>query len=283
MKSKTPKIYKDNRLNNANFGDFTHSDYRIFLHLISKLGGIDEYGKYLQPEQLQREHVLTANEYSKIFNMDIHNSYGFLKQAVDKLVKTDIRIERVEGRGYRRINVCSQAEYNVDCGSIKIRFTDDIMPYLAQVKQRFMLYNLKEVSGFHSLYTTRLYELIQEFKGTGCIKRSVEQLREIFAVGDKLKEYKDFKKRTFEHACKEINKIYDYGLTFEEFKKGRKVVAIEFIFKKTTVQRVINPKTGVPNNIYTKPKRHTTQELAAPSGFKSITDAISGLGLLNNG
>ena len=77
-----------------------------------------------------------------------------------------------------------------------------------------------------------------------------------------------------------MNHNYDMGLSFKEFKEGRKVVAIEFSFKKTIVQRVINPKTGVSSNVYTKPKKNTMQELPASNGFKSITDAISGLGLL---
>jgi plasmid replication initiation protein len=283
LKSKTPKVYKHKKLNNANFGDFTHSDYKVYLHLISKLGGVDEYGKYLQPEQLQREHVLTAKEFSEVFSTDIHNSYGFLKQAVDKLMKTDIRIEKPDDKGYWRINVCSQAEYNVDGGSIKIQFTDSIMPYLAQIKQKFVLYNLKEIGGFNSLYTTRLYELIQEFKETGWIRKSVDQLREIFAVGNKFKAYKDFKVRTFEHACKEINKNYDIGLSFKEFKEGRKVAAIEFSFNKTTVQEVLNPKTLVSRKIYTKPKRTITLESTTPSnGSKALTDVLSKLGLLDN-
>lgn len=279
LKLKTPKVYKDKKLNNANFGDFTHADYKIFLHLVSKIGGVDEYGKYLQtPEQLQREHVLTAKEFSDVFNVPISHSYGILQQACKKLMKTSIFVNRIELDEIWEVNVCSTAKYCEKEGRITIEFTDRIMPYLAQeAKQRFVLYNLKEVSGFHSLYTTRLYELIQEFKETGWIRKSLEQLREIFAVGNKLSVYADFKRRTFEHACKEINKIYDYGLSFKEFKKGRKVTSIKFSFKKTTVQRVINQKTGVSSNIYTKPKRNTTQEPSTPNGFKSITDTINGL------
>jgi hypothetical protein len=68
LPSKTPKIYKSKKLNTANFGNFTHSDYQIFLHLVSKIGGVDEFGKYLQPHQLEREHVLTAKEFSAVFN-----------------------------------------------------------------------------------------------------------------------------------------------------------------------------------------------------------------------
>jgi plasmid replication initiation protein len=281
LNSKTPKVYKDKKLNNANFGDLTHSDYKVFLHLVTKVGGVDGYGKYLQPEQLQREHVLTAKEFSQMFDVPISDSYGLLKKACKKLMKTSIFLNKIELDEILEVNVCSTAKYCEKEGRITIKFTDDIMPYLAQeAKQKFVLYNLKEVSGFHSLYTTRLYELIQEFKETGWIRKSVEELREIFAVGDKLKEYKDFKRRTFEHARQEINKIYDYGLTFKEFKEGRKVLTIEFSFKKTIVQRVINPKTGISSNIYVKPKKNITHELPPFNGFKSVTDAINGLGLL---
>lgn len=50
IKSKTPKAYKNKKLNNANFGDFNHTDYQVFLHLVSKIGGVDKVGKYLQAE-----------------------------------------------------------------------------------------------------------------------------------------------------------------------------------------------------------------------------------------
>jgi plasmid replication initiation protein len=179
-----------------------------------------------------------------------------LKQAVDKLMKTDIRIEKPDDLGYWRINVCSQAEYNKKSGSITIEFTDRIMPYLAQVKQRFVLYNLKEISNFGSLYTTRLYELIQEFKETGWMLKSVKQLRDAFAVGEhKFKLYADLKKYTFGHACQEINANYDMNLNFEEVKEGRKIVAVRFSFKKMTVKQVTNNLTGVTRNVYSKPDK----------------------------
>ena len=43
--SKSPKVYQNKKLNTANFGDFNHSDYHVFLHLVSKIGGVDEFGK----------------------------------------------------------------------------------------------------------------------------------------------------------------------------------------------------------------------------------------------
>ena len=260
FKSKTLKPYKNTKLNNANFGNFSHNDYQVFLHLVSKIGGVDKEGKYLQPEQLQREHALTAKEFSEAFNTDIDNSYRYLKKAIDKLMRTDIKVEDQKTQSITRINICSKAEYKKRDGCITIKFTDDVMPYLSQVRQKFVLYNLKEIANFGSLYTTRLYELIQEFKDTGYMIKSVERLRDIFAVGDNFKRYSDFKKRTFDHACKEINNNHELNLGYEEIKEGRKVIAVKFVFKKTRIHKVTNQKTGVEKNFYIKPKQKTKKE-----------------------
>ena len=268
--SKTLKVYKDKKLNSADFGEYSLTDYQVFLQLISKLGGVDEVGKYLQPEKLERQHVLTAKEFSETFNVDIYNSYRYLKKAVDKLMKTIITLEKTEFNQPWKINVCSGALYNKGEGKITIEFTDRIMPYLAQVKEKFVLYNLKEVASFRSLYTTRIYELIQEFKETGWLLKSIDQLRKILGVGNKFKTYNNFKQKTFNHACAEINKIYGLDLQFEEMKEGRKVVAIKFTFNKTKIHKAIHPKTGKTMNIYERPKpKHNkntnkSKEVVAP-------------------
>lgn len=259
LNTKTSKVYKNKKLNNANFGNFTHNDYQVFLHLVSKWGGVDEEGKYLQPEQLERNHLLTAKEFSEVFNTDIHNSYRILNKACRKLMKTDLTLTRNESTELWQINICSMAKYNKKAGRITIQFTDSIMPYLSQVRKKFVLYNLKETANFGSLYTTRLYELIQEFKDTGYIIKSVDKLREIFAVGSFFKRYNDLKKRTFDHACKEINNNYEMDLKYEEIKEGRKVVAVKFMFKKTKIHKVTNQRTGIEKNLYIKPKKQTTK------------------------
>ena len=251
--SKTDKIYKSQSLNKANFGDFTLTDYQVFLHLVSKVGGVDRFGKYLQAEQLERVHTLSAKEFSDLFNADLSNSYKLLRKACKKLMKTSILIEQADVKAVKEINICAEATYKPYEGEIEIKFTDSIMPYLAQVTKRFTLYNLKEISNFGSLYTTRLYELLQDFKTTGWMLVSIEQLRQYFAVGDKLKSYKDFKTRTFAHACQEINDNYDMNLTFEEIKTGRKIVAIKFLFKQTQIIKRLD-QNGQVHNEYIKPK-----------------------------
>jgi len=250
--SKTPKVYKSPKLNQSNFGDFTHTDYQVYLMLLSKLGGVDKNGKYLQAEELKREHTLSAKEFGQMFKMAPSNSYVALKKAVNKLLKTDITVPEEGTTSYWRINVCSQAKYVKDEGKIEVQFTDSIMPYLKQVKERFMVYNLAEISNFKSIYATRLFELLQEFKETGWMEKSLEQLRHAFSVGSKYTNYGHFKSRTIVPACEEINKNYHMKVRFEEIKEGKSVVAIRFTFKPILVLRSINESTGEIKKRFTK-------------------------------
>jgi plasmid replication initiation protein len=242
--SKTPKVYKSPKLNQSNFGDFTHTDYQVYLMLLSKLGGVDKNGKYLQPEELKREYTLSAKEFGNTFKIAQPHSYVALKKAINKLLKTDITVPEEGTTSYWRINVCSQAKYVKDEGKIEIQFTDSIMPYLKQVKERFMVYNLADISSFKSIYATRLFELLQEFKETGWMIKSLDELRHAFSVGSKYNNYGHFKSRTIVPACDEINKNYHMKIRFEEIKEGKSVTAIKFLFKPVIVLKSTNETTG---------------------------------------
>jgi plasmid replication initiation protein len=277
--SKTPKVYKSPKLNHSNFGDFTHTDYQVYLMLLSKLGGVDKNGKYLQAEELKREHTLSAKEFGQMFKMAQSHSYVALKKAVNKLLKTDVTVPEEGTNSYWRINVCSQAKYVKDEGKIEIQFTDSIMPYLKQVKERFMVYNLADISNFKSIYATRLFELLQEFKETGWMLKSLDELRHSFAVGGQYPKYANFKARTIVPACEEINKNYHMKVRFEEIKEGKSVTAIKFIFKPVIVLKATNEKTGETKTRYIKhekkfidstpsPKTKSTEKKSKPAPKK---------------
>jgi len=275
-KSKTPKVYKNKKLNNANFGTYNLNDYQVFLQLVSKLGKVDLNGTYKQPQDLEREHILTAKEFSLAFGVDLDSCYRVLKRAGKKLMESSITLEEPELFRTQQINICSKVTYLHKEGAIKVKFTDDIMPYLAQVRQKFVLYNLKEVANFGSLYSTRLYELIQEFKDTGWLIKSVEQLREVFAVGKKFPDYNNFKRKTFAHAVDEINAQYEMKLRFEELKEGRKVVAIRFEFTPSHTGQGYNPATKQLVNVTVKPPRKIKNEQQELNLKPSIAKRIAG-------
>lgn len=260
---KPKKVYKNKKLNNANFTDFGLNDYQVFLHLVSKLGKVDNSGTYIMSENLQREHTLSALEFSEVFGISVDMAYGVIKRACKRLMKTSIIVEKPDLFETWEINVCSHAVYKNKEGKIEVKFTDSIMPYLSQVRSKFVLYNLKEIVNFGSFYTTRLYEYIQEFKDTGWIECSVEKLRILFATGEKFKLYGDFKRYTFGHAVDEINSQYNMNLKFTEIKEGKKITRIIFTFKQTIVQKRYNPHSGKEQNVYIKPTRKKLVDLNA--------------------
>ena len=250
------KVYKSKRLNQAGLGNLNLSDYQIFLQLISKIRNVDAIGNPLPVEQLERTYTLTAKDYSKQFNVDIDNAYKMIKSSVKKLMNTTITIPPDLFNVEVELNICSMAKYHNNEGYIEIEFTDRIMPYLTKVKSQYLLYNLKEIANFRSLYTTRIYELMQEFKTTGYVIKSIAELRHLFQTGTKYKEYKNFKAKCLTHAINEINTQYPtVNLSINEIRTNRAVTSIELIFNKTYLIQSINPITKQPKNVQIKPKQ----------------------------
>ena len=83
------KISYLNSINDTNSKGISYCSTDIIPEssLKTYIGTVDEEGKYLQSEQLEREHVLTAQEFSELFDTDIHNSYTLLNKACRKLSK----------------------------------------------------------------------------------------------------------------------------------------------------------------------------------------------------
>ena len=248
LKSKTKKVYKSNKLNTANFSNYNLNDYRVYLNAIALIGGVTMHGKYAQPENLTREYRLTAKDFSNQFSIDLKNSYRILKQAADKLLNTNIKVEKPELSQTWRINICEVVRYNETEGTIDILFTHSIMEYL---KQRvgagnFTLYNLKEISALTSLYAVRLYELIQQFNTTtGYLIHTIEQWRDVFAIAsNQYSEFSDLKRKVFVQAMDEINNKTDYKLAMTEIKEGRKVMRVRFDFNPDMILRGMDIRTG---------------------------------------
>jgi plasmid replication initiation protein len=252
---KTKKVYKNNKLNNAAIR-LNGSEYKVYLNAIALVGGVDKTGKYLQPENLINTYELSAKEFSEQMKIDIDNAYKILKITADKLVRNQIIIEKPELFETQVINIVDSAIYNKRSGTIKIQFTQSLMQYLKQTNNNFTLYNLHEVAELTSLYAIRLYELVQQYKTTGYITRTLEQLRVMFGLdSSEYKLYADFKRKVVGQAIKEIFEKTDFSIQIEEIKNSRKVIALRFIFN-PMVKVPGFTRNGKPINIYRKtPKK----------------------------
>ena len=254
--NKNLKVTKSNDLIEANFSDFSLSSYRVFLNLLAKLQHYDMDNNLIPLSLSNRTCSLSASDYAEEFNIEPDHAYGILKQAIDHLLKTSYSIPFDNG-DILKINICSQAYYRKAKGYIDVRFTEEIMPHIAGLSQKFTMYHLNDVAGFNSIYTTRLFELLMQWKTIGEVEISISSLRFSLGCVNIFKLYGHFKARAFGHAVDEINEQLTLDLTYEEVKSGRSVDAIIFRFRPTFVKKVFDPVTQKDRTQITRPRRKT--------------------------
>lgn len=240
MSTKVARIYKHNRINRANFGNFEFTDYKVFLMLIKEAMCGKSINTNLDINNIDLVYTITAKDYSDIFGTPLQHCYEILDKSRVKLVETYINVEEIsktKRRGGRMsINVCSSAEYKD--GKLFARFTKEFLPFLILFGSSFMSYNIKQVGDFNSIYTTRLFELLQEFKDTGRMIKSIEQLKDCLAVAVD-KKYKHLKADIIDPAVKDINKNTDLNLQYQEIKQGRKTSALDCTFNQQQLKEQV--------------------------------------------
>ena len=257
--TKLAKVQKSNELNQANFSDFSLSCYRVLLNLISQIQRSDDNGNQLSLPVVRRQCSLSAKDYAEEFKIEGNTAYEILKDSTDKLLKTTFAMRL--GKNILKINVCSQALYAKDEGRIDIRFTEEIMPHLAELSNNFTMYNLNEIAGFGSIYTTRLYELLMQFKTSGILTISVADLRFKLGCTNILKQYTHLKQRAIQHAVDEINSQYEINLNYEEIKTGRTVTNLIFTYKRTLQHQAYDPVRQKMRTQLTRPRKKTTKKV----------------------
>ncbi|MEG2256461.1 MAG: replication initiation protein, partial [Cetobacterium sp.] len=61
------------------------------------------------------------------------------------------------------------------------------------------------------------------------INFDINYLRKTFEIGDKYKQYTDFRKRIINPSIEVLNNTGKFNISYEEIKQGRKVISIDFI------------------------------------------------------
>lgn len=148
----------------------------------------------------------------------------------------------------------------------RVVFHPKILPLLSNLKKNFTQFSIQDVAEFKSTYTHRIYQLMMQWKSTGCVKISIDDLRFMLMLGLKYPLFADFKKRVIDVAIGEINEKSPYNVKCEFIKKGRKFVAVEFTFKlkekakKTKEKTERDPATVDMFSGFTDIERQTIQQ-----------------------
>lgn len=188
-----------------------------------------------------KTYVTTVPELARFMGIDENSLYRDLESICTSLMQRVIKIriggENAKGRKKWEIyHWVSSAKY--DNGTLTIRLSDDIKPYLLELERNYAQPFLGTLMTFRSYYATRLYQyLLAETNARwGSVEEwcfTCEQLRELFQVGDKqYKLNRDLIRYTIKPALDELGTSnFAYVWDYEEHraaKRGRPLESISF-------------------------------------------------------
>lgn len=130
-------------------------------------------------------------------------------------------------------------DYKTGEGRVGLQFSNELLPYIALIKNNFTKFQLEEIADLKSIYAIRVYSMLMQFRDKGTLFISVDELRKRLVLTDKLIKYADFKKRVIDAAIDQINQSLstEIFVDLSEKKRGRKVDSLIFSFgEKNTVE-----------------------------------------------
>lgn len=178
---------------------------------------------------------IDALRYADVFGTTRQNAYIRMKEAEETLFNRRFSFFDEDGKLVKSRWI-SQVKYLDNEGAIEIVFTPAVVQGISRidgVKEFFTQYLLTQTSQLKSVYSTRLYELLIQWRSTG--ETPIVNLQDFRAqLGIDENQYKlmsDFKKRVLDLAVNDINEQTDIKVSYQQHKNGRLISGFSFSFK----------------------------------------------------
>jgi plasmid replication initiation protein len=175
-----------------------------------------------------------------MFDVDEKSAYEKLIEVAENLYKRELIIERPDNETDKlKTRWISSIRYQSKAGKVVLRFAQDLLPYLSELKNQFTRYDLANISGMTSIYGIRLYELLMQWHSTGKRDISIEWLKQVFEIENSYDSIKDLKARVIEPAVANVNQHSNLTVLHTYKKTGRNVTHVLFEFK---IKPPVKPK-----------------------------------------
>lgn len=238
MDPKQLKVKKSHDLVTARHS-FSLMEMRLFTLLVSLVDDRDEDF---------RVYKIPVKDFINTFGLKSKTVYAEVSQLTTSLIKKVIVIPLREDEKDKelKITLVNSFLYNKDwSGVVEATFHPAMKPYLLQLKNKFLLYDLKNILKISSWNSIRMYELLKSFEGIGKRVFDIEELKQILWVDDKYTKYANFKKRILLKAQEDLSEHTDICFTFEELSEGsRRVEKIAFHIRKNVPDEKMKSQAG---------------------------------------
>jgi plasmid replication initiation protein len=197
----------------------------------------------MNPKSDQQIFEFSVSEFVNQFpDVNADRAYTQIKSAIERISERWVKTE--DEKHVTKFRWVSSQTYFKKEGRFKIALTNEIMPYLTQLKGQFTQYQLNHISGFSSVHAIRLYELFTQYKRLGERYISIEDLKKWLQLEDKYDRYNNLNQWVLLPALAEINEKSDLFVEYESIKRGRKIVGIEFSI---TYEKPVKKRPAFPH------------------------------------
>jgi plasmid replication initiation protein len=212
-------VVQDNRLiDSPRF--FSLQEQRLFIFLVSKLN----------PKN--REDItfrFPTIEFSKAIEIDPDTAIRDLKRITKKIMGLVVELKNKDEKSTTYTHIVSYAKYWEGKGYADFKISDEIAPYLFDMKERYTSYKLTQVTRLSSIYAIRIYEVLKQYENLKKRSFFIDDLRKKLAIKEsQYSRFNDFRKYVLEIAKKEINEKTDLKVDYTLQKTGKKFTVIDF-------------------------------------------------------
>jgi len=233
---------------------------RILLTCISQINSMGEIG-------LNDSFTVTAQDLKGLVGLDDKNTYKQLEKAADRLLHRLI-VVNLPSDVILKTHWVSSVKYIKKSGKVELKFAQDIIPYISQLRREFTKYRLNNILMFKSNYSIRIYELLVKWGGNEKTI-TVEWLKDKFQLADKYTRIGNLKAKVLDIAVQEINQHSDMRVQYSQIKQGRNVTGFKFQYRLKSEPASKKPKIGSTLERKNKPRSGAT--------FVHIADSLSKL------
>ncbi|MFB6350058.1 RepB family plasmid replication initiator protein [Moraxella sp. ZJ142] len=223
-------VVKHNSLIEAAFR-LSEAKQRLILLAILKARAVTDSEEVLKRKVL----MVYASDYMAVFDVKRNAAYQALKAACDGMMEDRFQYNYINERGKPAIghgSFVQHINYEESVGMIKLKFSEDIIPFLVALDRNFTQYDIRLVSQLEGIYAIRLYETLAKYKNFGKFFISTEELRRRMGLQDfEYPRMFDFKKRVLDFALNQVNEFTDLAAQYTDKKSGRAIEGFWFTVK----------------------------------------------------
>ena len=160
--------------------------------------------------------------------------YKLVKKALESIVSyaVELRLSDDEDEpDYAFIPLFAYAEYKK--AHVTVQVHPKLKPHFIQLATHFTSYNLLEYLRLSGTYSQRLFEILNSYQKT-CTNKEIAlcELQTMLNTPLSMNRYPDFKRYVLARAHKEITERTDLDYEWTPIKKGKQIIAINFVFSK---------------------------------------------------